>query len=279
MDLNAKQQYSQRILNTFDDGSAEIAFTDFLMDLDKILSSAYPANNLSEGESNRILNRDSSGKIKATMTITPLGKILAKNLRSPASGRNNPNRSRAQASPSVSGSGLESLADGIPQEVRHLLPVLKKLFTGLDELLLNLYHLDDDQINFLFSYTSMPLEPIRLGDVWTNISSYTFDNFTPIIDLVTNCTFALKSVEQVDAREIVSILINGRYEALGQESAHKDLSGLFFSGIITGEEKIDNTRGILLELTSHMEGDIILESALGNFPIRTEMDYSLQYLD
>jgi len=279
MDLNATQQYSQKILNRYDDGSADIAFTDFMADLGKILSTGDQARNNLEQSSGGSLNLDPSGKIKATLTITPLGKIMVKKMISPAPGQEKPPPNAAGNPTLTSGSGLERLADGIPPEVRHLLPVLKKLFTGLDDLLLSLYNLDDDQINFLFSYTSLPAEAIRRGDVWTNVSSYTFDSFTPVIDVVTNCTFVLKSIENINAREIARILINGTYEGLGQEVSYKDLSALFFSGIITGEEKIDNTRGILLDLTSHMEGDIILESTLGTFPIRTEMEYSLHYLD
>jgi hypothetical protein len=279
MDLNATQQYSQKILNVHNDGSAEIAFTEFMVDLGKILAAGYTSGTNARQAADDPLRQDPTGKIKATMTISPDGKIKSKSLIPPPPGRNRPAQQAPGNASAAAGSGLETLADGIPPEIRSLLPVLKKLFAGLDELLLSIYNLDDDQINFIFSYTCLPPQAIRQGDVWTNVSSYTFDSFTPIIDLVTNCTFVLKSVENVNAREIASVLINGRYEGLGQESSYKDLSALFFSGIITGEEKIDNTRGILLELKSHMEGDIILESALGTFPIRTEMDYSLHYID
>ena len=106
MDLSATQKYSQRILNKFDDGSAEIAFTDFMADLGEIRSTGYQARNNPEQTSGRSFNLDPSGKIKATLTITPLGEIMAKKMRPPASGQKDPSPNAAGNPPISAGSGL-----------------------------------------------------------------------------------------------------------------------------------------------------------------------------
>jgi len=279
MNFNVRQQFTQKILNVYSDGSADIAFTDFKVDLDKILSTGFEVNLPGESRTGEPLHPESDDKIQATMTVTPLGKIIASRLVSPSSDQNRPLGSSAPSLPEQQGSDLEKFADELPPEVRLLLPTLKTLFTGLDDLLLNLYGMENHRINLIFTFTTLPENLVTLGNQWTHEESYTFDSFTPNIDLVTKSDFSLQSVEYIKAREVVRVLINGVYQGLGQEASYKEFSSLSFTGTITGEEKIDNTTGILLELTSRIEGDILLESTLGTFPIRTEMTYLLRYLE